>query len=93
MSQPVGKPKRNPEIIINDDRDAPSLLNPMNGEIFVTNRVGKRVLELADGSRELEEILTAITREFAGAAEDVIRAEVTVFLTQSGEKGLVTWPQ
>lgn len=85
------RPRRNEAVIINDDADAPSFLNPVNGEIYVTNKVGKRVIELADGERDAEAIADTICGEFKGAPEDVIREEVHTFLEQSAEKGLVEW--
>jgi len=44
-------------VTINDDGTATTtLLNPLSGHIFVTNRVGKRVIELCDGQKKVEAI-------------------------------------
>ena len=40
------KPKKLDLLIVNDEPDAPSILNPMSGQIFITNQVGKRIMEL-----------------------------------------------
>lgn len=84
-------PKRIDVLIINDDAESPSLLNPISGQIFFTNKVGKQVMELADGSRRAEEIADHIVRRFTGSAPEVIRKEVLGFLDDSGAKGLLTW--
>ena len=47
------KPRKIEVLIVNDEVETPSFLNPMSGQIFVTNPVGKRLMELADGSRNL----------------------------------------
>lgn len=90
-AQPTAKPKRDETVVINDDYEVPSLLHPMTGKIFVTNRVGVRVMELADGVLTVDEIVDRIVSQFRGAEKDVVRNEVGAFLDDSTEKGLVTW--
>jgi hypothetical protein len=87
----LNRPKRNDMVVINDDHEVPSLLHPMTGKIFVTNRVGVRVMELADGVRSVDDIVESIVGQFRGAERDVVRNEVGAFLEESAEKGLVTW--
>jgi len=84
-------PKRIDVLIINDDGDMPSVLNPLSGQIFFTNKVGKHVLELADGRLKAEEIAERVARRYAGAPTTVIHDEVLAFLEDSSTKGLVTW--
>src|SRR5215211_4561809 len=61
-------PKRLETLIINDDDEqAPVLLNPLTGQMLITNPVGKRIVELADGTRDLDAIATQIVSEFRGA--------------------------
>lgn len=91
MPVQTAKPKRDETVVINDDYEVPSLLHPMTGKIFVTNRVGVRVMELADGDRSLDDIVDRIVAQFRGAERDVVRNEVCAFLDDSTEKGLVTW--
>lgn len=86
-----GNPQRVDVLVVNDEADTPSLLNPMTGQIFVTNAVGKRVIELADGAIDVERIVEEITREFKGVSRAVAREEITRFLEETTEKGLVTW--
>lgn len=86
-------PKKVDVLIVNDEADTPSLLNPMSGQIFVTNPVGKRVIELADGAQSVEDITTQITREFKGTSRDSVRRDISGFLRESTEKGLITWTE
>ena len=86
-----GNPRRHEMLVINDSDETPSLLNPLSGQVFVTNRVGKQVMELADGSASLDDIVEAITRTFVGAPADRARQEVTTFLEESAQKGLIGW--
>ena len=89
--QTISRPKRDETVVINDDFDVPSLLHPLTGKIFVTNRVGARVMALADGSRTLDEISGEIAAHFRGAEPAVIHAEVIAFLEDSAAKGLISW--
>lgn len=89
-SNPV-KPKRNEAIIVNDDPEAPSLLNPINGEIYVTNKVGKRIFELADGETSTDGIVERILHQFKGAPPDTVRKDVEVFLDNGVQRGLIEW--
>jgi Coenzyme PQQ synthesis protein D (PqqD) len=91
MSSQRGNPKRLEVLIVNDDEDAPSLLNPLTGQMLITNRVGKRIVELADGSRDLEAIAQQILKEFRVAQETDVRQHVEIFLAQGAKKGVVTW--
>lgn len=85
------KPKKVEVLIVNDEAETPSFLNPMSGQIFVTNPVGKRLMELADGERSLEQIGEELSREFKGAQQADMVADATHFFEESHRKGLVTW--
>jgi len=89
--QAVERPKRDDMVVINDDSEVPSLLLPMTGKIFVTNRVGVRVVQLADGSHTSEEIVDRIVEQFQGAEKTVVGREVAAFLDAGTKKGLITW--
>lgn len=93
MSERTGNPKRIETIVINDDLEAPSLLDPTTGRILITNRVGKRIIELADGSKGLEEIVDQVTREFIGAQKPDVLRHAEEFLAESAKKGLVKWTE
>ncbi|MEO1084187.1 MAG: PqqD family protein [Acidobacteriota bacterium] len=87
----TGKPQRLDSVIINDDSEAPSLLNPMTGEIFVTNPVGRHIFGLADGAMTIEEVVDAVAEQFDGASKDVIRNDALAFFDNATNRGLVTW--
>jgi hypothetical protein len=87
------KPKKVEVLIVNDEAETPSFLNPMSGQIFVTNPVGKRLMELADGTRSVDEIGEALSREFKGAMQAQMVTDATGFFEASHRKGLVTWIQ
>ena len=78
-------------LIVNDDDDAPSLLNPLTGQMLITNQVGKRIVELSDGSRNVEAIAHQIVKEFRGARESDVLQHVEIFLAEGAKKGVVTW--
>lgn len=86
-------PRRIDVLIINDDRETPSLLNPISGQIFITNKVGKQVIELADGRLKAGEIADQIIQRYRGAPPEAIQKEVLAFLEASSTKGLITWTQ
>lgn len=88
-----GNPKRNETLIINDEGEAPSLLNPTTGQILIVNAVGKRIVELADGSRGVDAIAESISREFSGSHRHDVTSHVTQFLAESTEKGIIEWTE
>lgn len=87
------KPKRIDTLVINDEAEVPSLLDPLSGKVFITNRVGLHVVELADGTLGLEEIVAQVAERFVGATREVIHDEVSSFLEQVRDAGLVEWGQ
>ena len=91
MSAHRGNPKRLDVLIVNDDEEAPSLLNPLTGQMLITNQVGKRIMELSDGSRDVEAIVRQIVKEFRGALEPDVLQHVEIFLAESARKGVVIW--
>lgn len=91
MSDTDRKPKKVDILIINDEAETPSFLNPMSGQIFVTNPVGKRLMELADGSRNLQQIAHDLSVDFKGATQEHMLVEAETFFEESVRKGLATW--
>jgi hypothetical protein len=91
MSESRGNPRKVDTLIVNDDDEAPSLLNPMTGQILLTNKVGKRIIELSDGSRDVASIGRQILQEFHGASASDVSQHVDKFLEAGTQKGLVTW--
>ena len=84
-------PVRLEGLIVNDDDVTPTLLNPLNGHIYVTNKVGKRVIEMCDGHRSVENIVRLIGTEFGGASPEAIQADVNEFLEFALKNGVITW--
>lgn len=87
----AARPRRNEMVVINDDLETPSLLDPVEGKIFITNRVGKRIMELADGTRTVDQITDGVIERFTGAQREVVRREVEAFLGDGEKRGLVSW--
>ena len=49
---------------------------------------GPRIVELCDGTRNLEGVIATLQAEFSGADPEMIRREVVAFLTvAAGKKG------
>jgi hypothetical protein len=91
MGAQPGNPKKLDVLIVNDDEEAPSLLNPLTGQMLITNQVGKRIVQLADGSRDVAAIARQLVKEFRGAREPVVLQHVEIFLSEGARKGVVTW--
>lgn len=91
MSENQGKPRKIDALVINDDAEAPSLLNPLTGQMLITNLVGKRIIELADGSRDVNAIARQVSAEFHGAQESQVVQHAETFLAEGTRKGIVTW--
>lgn len=91
MTDYQGNPKRLDALVINDDAEAPSLLNPFTGQMLITNRVGKRIVELADGTRDLSAIAREIVQNFRGAEAAEVLRHTEAFLDESTQKGIITW--
>jgi hypothetical protein len=89
--QALNRPKKDEMVVINDDTEVPSLLHTAMGKIFVTNRVGARVMALADGSLTIDEIAARLGEQFYGVEPGVMRAEVAAFLDDSAGRGLISW--
>lgn len=84
-------PVRLEGLIVNDDEVTPTLINPLNGHIFVTNKVGKRVVEICDGQKGIEDIVRRISHEFSGSSLETIRTDVNEFLELASRNGVITW--
>lgn len=65
------------------------LVLPEKGEVKVLNTVGARIWSLADGSRSVREIATAICAEYSISAAQA-EADTLDFIQQLVAKGIVT---
>jgi hypothetical protein len=61
------------------------------GQMFITNDVGKLVIELCDGLRTGEDIVAAVGDRYPGIPAGRVRKDVTRFLAAATGMGLVTW--
>jgi hypothetical protein len=91
MDKQQRRPKRVEQVVVTDESDVPSILDPVNGRIFLTNAIGKHVMELADGLRSTAEIARELACRFQSVDEGRIHRDVTAFLDDTAEKGLTVW--
>jgi hypothetical protein len=82
------RPLRGTDVLSQQAGDALVLLNLLNGKYFTLESVGRRIWELSDGMRSLEEIIAAICTEYQ-ADPDVVRADARELLGDLGDEGLV----
>lgn len=58
---------------------------------FITNDVGRFVIELCDGLRTGEQIVSTVGDRYAGMPTERVRKDVIRFLAAATSMGLVTW--
>lgn len=61
---------------------------PGKGQVKVLNEVGAQIWLLADGSRTVREIVTAVCRDY-DVSPDAAEADTLMFLTELQQKGLI----
>lgn len=83
-------PKRARGVTVERDGNAFALSDPNKGAILLTNRVGASILELADGSRNVQAICTVLAERFEGTDASQIYNQVLTFLAHSEKKGVVS---
>lgn len=93
MGEMRGNPQKIAEVVINEEGDVPAILNPTTGKVLITNEVGKRFVELADGSLNLEGIVEQILQEFTGAEKPQVLEHAEKFFSEATEKGIVAWTE
>lgn len=60
---------------------------PNQREISVTNAVGKRTIELCDGNRSIDDIVSVLAQEF-DASRDQIIADIMPFFERMQQEGI-----
>lgn len=88
---PQGNPRKVSTIVVNDDAETPTILNSATGQLLITNRVGQKIMELVDGSRDIDAIAGEITASFAGTDAEHVRDQTRQFLAKATEKGVLEW--
>lgn len=68
-----------------------SVLEPSSGKLFVTNVAGRVILDLCDGRMTASDISERVASEFGEPPVDVIREDVSSFLAECQQKGVVEW--
>lgn len=90
---PLSRLERTPDLLERKVAGETFLL-PVKGalantvEMFALSEVGQFIWSLADGTRGVEEIVSAVVQEF-DVAEDRARTEVSEFVAQLSSYGLV----
>ena len=79
-------PAPHPQVAARTVDEAAVIVLADTGEVTVLNAVGTRIWELADGSRNIAEIIAAIEAEYEVSAEQA-QQDVTVFLQRLDEAG------
>jgi Coenzyme PQQ synthesis protein D (PqqD) len=80
-----------PVTIERQDKNFHTVIMDTIGRMFVTNEVGKYVIELCDGMRTLDQIVYVVGDRYAGIPLERVHKEVTRFLAAVTEIGVVTW--
>lgn len=61
------------------------------GKLFITNATGRRVLDLCDGTKTLEEIVDLMHSEYPGVDRAQIQSDVEKWLEVASAKGVIEW--
>jgi hypothetical protein len=59
------------QVIAQENSGALVLFNMNNGQYYALNEVGKRIWELCDGSRSLEQVANILAEEYDSPAETI----------------------
>ncbi len=88
---PAIGPCRRPEIAWRVIDGEAVVVNPRSGLVYPFNPVATRFWELADGTREIEQIIEQILEEFEAPHEDIER-DIAEFLQMLVERGMIALP-
>jgi hypothetical protein len=83
------RPQRRSDVLAQAAGDTVVLLTPDSGEYFTLNEVGARIWELADGSRSVAEIASALADEYDAPLDD-IRTDALEVLSELAEEHLIS---
>lgn len=96
-----GKPKLLDGIVLSEageeasaiaqGEEATSIMNPDTGQILIANEVGARMIELADGTRDIDAIADQVLQEFEGADKQTVVGHIRKFLAKATDKGIMGW--
>lgn len=81
---------RNPDVVLREeDEDGGLLFNPDTGQVKLVNPTGLFIWRQCDGSRNLEEIASALREAFEGAPQDRLVEDVRDFLKGMVDTGFI----
>lgn len=85
-------PTVSPAVAIEDEGGAWTLHDSTSGRIFVTNLIGKHVLDLCDGHRAVADVAAKLIEEFSDQTErQAIISDLETFLRLAESKGVIRW--
>lgn len=84
-------PKADLTLSINEAGEVSTVLHPPTGHIFVINTVARRIIELCDGTRNLNDISKSIAAEFDGTTPARVTEDLDRFLGKAFQKKLISW--
>jgi hypothetical protein len=95
MTMSENVPIKSEGLVYNDDDVTPTVLEPTSGRIFVMNKTGQRIMELCDGKKSVNDIVSVLSARYEteGTDKDAIVTDVNDFLVQAVKGGIVRWQQ
>ena len=84
----IDHPRLSADLRISTHSDGVVILDIHGGDLFSSNKVGARILELLDGRRTLDEIAASISTEFDAPAPTVMD-DLRNFVGALNERGLL----
>jgi radical SAM protein with 4Fe4S-binding SPASM domain len=86
-------PRRVEGLVVHAGEGTWALSAPGSNATVLTNRVGWRIMDLADGSHSVAQIVEALAAEFRGADSARLRNHIAAFLEDGVKKGLIVAPE
>lgn len=84
------RPQRHPRVAARAFGGEAVLIDPDRNVVRMLNEVGSRIWELADGSRDEDEIVAVLVSEYA-VEQDAASAAVRQFLDELSRRDLLVW--
>lgn len=83
----------NAMLILNEDQEVPSVLNPTTGKVFLVSGLGMAILKSCDGSMGVEELVRETSECYPDVPISTIKSDVEQFVKQGVEGGLLVWQE
>lgn len=87
----LGNPKRIEGLVIDQGEKALALSHPETNRTVLTNRVGRQILELADGTLPLAAVVDRLAARYPGVARETLARQVEAFVEDGVRKGILVW--